>query len=242
MAKFCGYCGTAMDDNSAFCPGCGTSCAPAQSASYGGGNQGGFNSGNSNFGGVTNTLTASAGNNFIFMYVGAIVIQIINIILWFVNTAEVSIKLFGEKESQAFSLSEFFDEILPGFIDTDSLSFVSWIMVIISIISLVFLVLPILQGKTDKKNLLIAPRIASILEFLMFIATLIAIRIALSDVWGIDANEFVKVGGTFGGWVLSLLCVGQNVLLTVLYVKVKEAERKKRIAAVNNSANYYNYY
>lgn len=216
--KFCGNCGAQMDDAARVCGQCGTpfmeaatqrpvNPVPGASPRPNGVPAGGIPTP----GAPANALGSSgaASNQVILYYLGAVVLNILMIIFWFVKTIVGKGSVWGFTSSESFSLN--------GLCAEEDLTGVTAVYIILFLAATALLVLPVLTNKTDKRFWVILPMIVCVLALLLFLVVFFAVKAeAKNEYYGI-----VNISLTFGGVLYVLFDILDIVALFLIIIKTK---------------------
>lgn len=197
---FCKNCGSELKEGARFCGKCGTpigsSNAPTRQ--------------NAPESRIVNAGSAIDGKIAVF-YLAATALFILEIILWFTGSLNISASLFGfTVGAGSFSVHFFLSEA--------GLGIISVLVVLLSITSATLCLLPFVKGGISQYRKLILQKIVAIWNFAWFF---LISMIALSE----GNNYGADAGFTFGGWLFILAGIGLCVLLFVISSKTKKLNK-----------------
>lgn len=195
---FCEKCGNQLNDNERFCSKCGASVSMPST------------SGNIPYQQPAITMDSfksnikSADGLFIKLLWVTVGLQVLMIILWFVDCIEAD--GMGIM-SRGLSMNDAFEGV----------EFLSILTVLACIASLVFLFLPMIKGTLQKRRLFAFQIVMAIWCLGWFLIEIIGAADQVKQYGGV-----VDFTVTFGGWLFVLVCIAQIIICCVMSDRTKK--------------------
>lgn len=196
----CPKCGVELPEGSTFCTTCGAQlaqqaapqAAPAPAA------------GGIDFNGVINDIKGANGDKKPMFVAILAALHLLQLIFWFVGGISVTVKAFGQKQSESASIHKALSE--------DDKGILSWLVIILLVAGLALAIIRLLKIKLGTFDVVkfqpIASLVVSAAAFVVYFIQFFSLKADIPS----ELKDFATVGFAFGGIVLLLLCIGAAFL------------------------------